>query len=115
VSLAAARMLGPVEALPARVDDETVMTPLGRFARPDGEAAEWQLLVRPGDVRLADQGMAATVVARRFAGHSTAVTVTMAGPDGDHRLTLSHPGPAPAEGQPVLLALDADRAVVVPA
>lgn len=114
VSLAAARMLGPVEALPAHADGETVVTPLGRFARPDGAATEWQLLVRPGDVRLADQGVAATVVARRFAGHTTAVTVTMTGPDGDHHLTVSHVGPVPAEGQPAFLTLEADRAVVVP-
>ncbi|MDZ4113638.1 MAG: ABC transporter ATP-binding protein [Brevundimonas sp.] len=115
VSLAAARMLGPVEALPARADGETVVTPLGRFALPDREATDWQLLVRPGDVRLADQGVPATVVARRFAGHATDVTVAMAGPDGDHRLTVSHTGPAPAQGQPVSLVLDADRAVVVAA
>ena len=108
------KALGPVEALPARVDGETVMTPLGRFPRPDGEATDWQLLVRPGDVRLADQGVAATVVARRFAGHTTAVTVAMAGPEGAHRLTVSHAGPAPAEAQTVSLVLDAGRAVIVP-
>ena len=115
VSMAAARMLGPVEALPAEADGETVVTPLGRFPRPDGEADGWQLLVRPGDVQLADQGVPATVVARRFAGHATAVTVTMAGADGEHNLTVSHAGPVPAVGQPVLLALEPDRAVVVPA
>jgi iron(III) transport system ATP-binding protein len=115
VSLAAARMLGPVEALPARADGDAAETPLGRFPRPDGEATGWQLLVRPDDVRLADQGVAATVVARRFAGHTTAVTVALAGPDGDHRLTVSHAGPVPAQGQPVSLVLDADRAVVVAA
>ena len=113
VSLAAARMLGPVEALPARVDGETVVTPLGRFPRPGGGAKDWQLLVRPGDVRQGETGVPATVVARRFAGHTTAVTVTMAGPDGDHRLTVSHAGPVPAEGQTVSLTLDADRAMIV--
>lgn len=115
VSLAAAHMLGPVEALPARADGQTVTTPLGRFAKPDGEATDWQLLVRSGDVRLADQGVTATVVARRFAGHTNAVTVEIAGPDGDQRLTVSHAGPIPAEGQSVSLVLDADRAVVVAA
>jgi iron(III) transport system ATP-binding protein len=114
VSLAAARMLGPVEALPARVAGEAVETPLGGFPRPDGEATDWQLLVRPGDVRLADRGVAATVLARRFAGHTTALSVAIAGPDGDHRLTVSHTGPAPAEGQTVSLVLDAGHAVIVP-
>ena len=114
-SLAAARMLGPVEALPARVDGDAVATPLGRFAKPEGEATGWQLLVRPGDVRLADQGVAATVVARRFAGNVTDVTVVMIGPDEEHRLTVSHAGPVPAIGQPAFLALAPDRAVVVPA
>lgn len=115
VSLAAARMLGPAEALPAQVHGDAVVTPLGRFERPAGEASDWQLLVRPGDVRLADQGVAATVVGRRFAGHTTAVAVVIAGPDGDHHLTISHTGPGLAIGQPVFVALEADRAVVVPA
>ncbi|MFW2343311.1 ABC transporter ATP-binding protein [Brevundimonas sp.] len=114
VSLAAARMLGPVQTLPAEADGDAVVTPLGRFPRPDGEAEGWQLLVRPQDLRLAEAGVAATVVAHRFAGGGTTVTVELVGP-GSPRLTVTHPGPAPADGQPVLLALEPDRAVVVPA
>jgi len=116
VSLAAARMLGPVLALPAHAADrDGVETPLGRFARPDGAATSWQLLARPQDVRLAETGVPATVVAHRFAGEGTAVTVEIAGTDMVHRLTVTHAGPVPAIRQSVALALDADRAVVVAA
>ncbi|MBU2152692.1 MAG: TOBE domain-containing protein, partial [Alphaproteobacteria bacterium] len=115
VSLAAARILGPVEALPARVDGKAVETPLGRFVRPAGEADGWQLLVRPQDIRLTDTGIPAAVVARRFAGGGTAVMVEITGRDTVHRLTVNHAGPVPTIGQPVFLTLDAGRAVVVPA
>lgn len=113
VSLAAAHMLGPVLALSAAADGDAVVTPLGRFARPGGEAAGWQLLVRPQDVRLAETGVPATVVGNRFAGIGTNVTVALPGA-GDARLTLTHTGPVPAPGATVFLELEDDRAVIVP-
>jgi hypothetical protein len=114
VSLAAARMLGPVQALPAEADGNAVVTPLGRFERPGEAAGDRQLLVRPQDVRLAEAGVPATVVALRFAGSGTGVTVDLSG-GGGHRLTVIHTGPAPAIGQPVFVALEAGQVVIVPA
>lgn len=113
VSLAAAHMLGPVLALSATVEGDAVVTPLGRFARPDSKATAWQLLMRPQDVRLAEAGVPATVVGHRFAGIGTSVTVALPGA-GAPRLTLTHTGPVPAPGATVCLELDEDRAVIVP-
>lgn len=118
-SALAARMLGPVIALPARPGPDAIHTPLGTFARecattPDSVV---RLLVRPHDLRLdtgkEDGALSATVSAVQFSGAHVTVTVQLDRADQPEPLVLAHTGPAPATGQAVSLYLSPDRAVFV--
>ena len=103
VSLAAARLLGQVEAWPVTVVSGRAETPFGPLpapGRPDGPALA---LIRPEALRPNDSGVEAHVVASRFAGHTTLVTLEHDGVSAGARW---HPGDAPRAGALVRVSLD---------
>lgn len=92
----AARLLGPVNLLPAMARNRAVETPFGTISSP-GEGPV-QIAIRPERLRLAEAGLAGQVAGCAFAGDCWIATVeTTAGP---LRVRLT----APARGQVHLVA-----------
>lgn len=76
VSLVAARLLGEALEVPVEVSSGLASTPFGLFPGgtvPDFEAA---VIVRPGDLVVADTGLPARILAARRLGHETMLEVT---------------------------------------
>ena len=108
-SVAAARLLGPVDLVPAQVAGGVATSWLGRAETvlPDGPA--W-MGVRPTDLRLAPGGLAASVVSVGFAGPFRIVTVR--GDGGT--LSLHVAEDVPATGDTVGIGVDPARVMVLP-
>ncbi|MET0294052.1 MAG: ABC transporter ATP-binding protein [Phenylobacterium sp.] len=94
VSLEAARLLGEVNALPISE---------GRTAFGPAPAADGVLMVRPEGLLLGSEGLAASVVAVRFAGPTASVTLQSHGVRAEARVPLAA---APAAGAAVHVRLD---------
>ncbi len=103
-SIEAARLLGPVSVVPARVKSGMAETPLGTLATelPDGPA---RLMLRPEALALAGEGAPVTVTAARLGGGFSEVTVEAGGATA----TLRHAG-APPEPGSAFAAIDAAKA-----
>lgn len=110
-SVAAARLLGPINLVHAQVRGGFATSVLGRkaFVAPDGSA--W-MAVRPTDLELTDRGkgIEARVMSVGFAGAYRVVTVRI----GAETLHLHLAGEAPAVGSVVDLAAAGDRLVILP-
>jgi len=110
-SVAAARLLGPVNLVAARVSDGIATSSLGRKASsaPDGSA--W-MAIRPTDLKLTgpQDGLRARVVSVSFAGGFNLVRVRA----GSETLALHVTGQAPAVEDVVGVAVDAERLMILP-
>jgi iron(III) transport system ATP-binding protein len=109
VSVAAARLLGEVNVIPATVEGGIARTPWGPVAAPALEDGPAQLLLRPHDLGLAGGGAGARVTGRGFAGAFSQVEVQL----GEQVLQLHLSGPAPSVGETVAVSADMDRARLV--
>ncbi len=108
-SLAAARLLGEVNALPVTVTGGAAETPWGTAPAPglaDGPAS---LLLRPQDLTVGGEGPEAMVTACRFGGRFSEIGVNM----GGQALHLHTPGVGPRQGQMVRIRAELARARVV--
>lgn len=90
-SLAAARLLGDVNALPVTVRSEAADTPFGTLAAPGIGDGPGQLLIRPCDLAPSPGGAAARLIATRFNGPFHVSEVEIAG----QRLRWTHGGKSP--------------------
>ena len=110
-SVAAARLLGPLNLVAARVSEGVATSSLGRkaFSSPDGPA--W-MAIRPTDLKLTGQqdGLGARVVSVSFAGGFNVVRARA----GFETLLLHLTGQAPAVGAVVGVAVDAERLMMLP-
>lgn len=109
-SLAAARLLGQVNTLPAVIKNEQAQTPLGTYpaaGQPEGEA--W-LLVRPDELVVGPDGAEAQVADVRFGGSAWEATATV----NDQPLTLRTRGFRPEPGGTVRLGLKPEDIKFVP-
>jgi iron(III) transport system ATP-binding protein len=103
-SLAAARLLGPANLVPARVEGGVARSPFGAVSTdlPDGPAT---LMIRPEGLRLAAEGAPVAIVDVHFGGAFHEVTVEAEGAAA----MLRHTGPdVPATGT-ARVALDPER------
>lgn len=114
-SLAAARLLGPVNVIGATVSSGQAHSLFGSLAapqRPDGAA---RILFRPESLKVGSTGLAAEVIRTRFAGADTVITLGLsAAAAGD--LTLEArivSSQAPTLGDTVRLVLDTDACTVI--
>jgi ABC-type Fe3+/spermidine/putrescine transport system ATPase subunit len=110
-SVAAARLLGPLNLVEGQVRENLATSILGQksVAAPNGPA--WMGL-RPTDIKLAGSanGLEARVVSVSFAGGYHHVRVEA----GSQALSLHVTGEVPAAGAMVSLAIDPDRLMVLP-
>jgi len=108
-SVAAARLLGEVNALPVEVADGAAQTPWGAVAAPGlAEGPAW-LLLRPQDLSVGSQGPEGPVTAHRFAGHFSEISVKLNG----QSLHLHALGVGPQTGDTVRVGADLTRARIV--
>ena len=110
-SVAAARLLGPLNLVEAQVRQNLATSILGQksVAAPDGPA---RMGIRPTDLKLTGpgNGLEARVVAVSFAGGYQVVRVKA----GSVALSLHVTGQGPAAGAVVGVAVDAERLMVLP-
>jgi iron(III) transport system ATP-binding protein len=113
VSLAAARLLGPVNAIAASIQSGQAHTALGILdARGLGDGPA-TALIRPEAVRITKDGIAVRVVAARFAGAETLLTLRTEGQEG---VTLQARTPSrltPAQGSVIHITLDPEACRLV--
>ncbi|MFN3944807.1 MAG: ABC transporter ATP-binding protein [Allosphingosinicella sp.] len=109
-TLAAARLLGEANVLPARVADGRAVTPFGDMpAAGQGEGAAL-VMVRPEGLCLDPAGREVEAVRVRFGGAFHEVTLLSDGTEATLRLAG---GPAPEKG-PVRVRIDPERACIFP-
>ena len=110
-SVAAARLLGPLNLVVARVSEGVATSVLGRkaFSAPDGSA--W-MAIRPTDLKLTgpQDGIRARVVSVSFAGGFNVVKART----GSETLSLHLTGQAPPVGAAVSVVVDAERLMMLP-
>jgi len=110
-SVAAARLLGPLNLVSAQVRDGVATSSLGQKAAalPDGSTL---MAVRPTDLNLTgpEQGLEARVVSVSFAGRYSVVRVQA----GGDTLSLHLTGHTPVAGDVVGIAVNADRLLTLP-
>ena len=110
-SVAAARLLGPLNLVEAEVREGIATSILGQrpVAAPDGKV---RMGIRPTDLKLAPSGLGieARVVSVGYAGSYRVVRV-MVGPT---TLSLHVTGDAPARGAVVAVTVDAARLMLMP-
>jgi iron(III) transport system ATP-binding protein len=110
-SVAAARLLGPLNLVDALVRQGIATSLLGQKAvtAPDGPA---RMGVRPMDLTLngSGTGLEAHVVSVSFAGHHNVVRAKA----GGVALAIHHTGPEPAAGSLVGVTVDPQRLMVLP-
>ena len=110
-SVAAARLLGPLNLVAAEIRKGQATSVLGQMttALPDGPA--W-MGARPTDLRLTEpaSGLQARVVSVGYAG-AYRVVCTVSGP---HTLSIHVMNEAPAIGDEVGLVVDSPRLLVLP-
>jgi iron(III) transport system ATP-binding protein len=109
-SLQAARLLGPVNLLPATVAGGTASTPLGMLPAPDIPDGPAQAMVRPEGLRFDPAGAPAQVVRVRFGGARWELVLRVA----DCELTMNITHRPPDCGGTVTIALNQERALVFP-
>jgi iron(III) transport system ATP-binding protein len=111
VSLAAARLLGELDALPVSVSGGRADTPFGTLSTllPDGPALA---MLRPEALRPDPDGVEVRVAASRFAGHTSLLTLTRGGAEAHARF---HPATAPDAGATLHVTLDERFCAVFPA
>lgn len=102
VSIIAARLLGDALAVPGRIGGGRIETALGTFAAPGLADGKGVAMVRPHDLRLSPDGVAAQVESVGFAGSCWLVTVR----SGGQVIAVPVAGPPPALGQRVGLAVN---------
>ncbi len=106
VSIAAARLLGPANLVPAEVRAGVARSPFGDLPVPEAPDGPATLMIRPEGLRLADAGAPVTVTDVHFGGAFHEVTVEAGGATA----VLRHIGTgAPARG-PAHVAIDSARA-----
>ncbi len=108
-STAAARLLGEVNSLPARVTGGVAVTALGSTPAPglpDGPAV---LLIRPNDLTPGAEGLETVVETTRFGGHFSEVGARL----GDERVHIHVPGVIARPGDVVRIQADLTKATVV--
>ncbi|MEH6663717.1 MAG: ABC transporter ATP-binding protein [Brevundimonas sp.] len=110
-SMAAARLLGEANALPARVAGGVAETAFGDVPAPGLPDGAGVVMVRPEGLRLWLEGARAQIAAVAFGGGFHEVTVAAGGQTARLRLH----GGVPAVGEEVSVVIDADRARVFPA
>ena len=110
-SIAAARLLGPINLIATDIQQGTATSVLGQTSTilPDGPA--W-MVVRPTDLRITPvgTGLEATVVATGYAGAYRVVRASI----GNHALSIHVTDQAPAVGQTVSITAVPDRLLVLP-
>jgi iron(III) transport system ATP-binding protein len=108
VSMAAARLLGDANALPARISCGKAETAFGDVPAPGLPDGAGTVMVRPEGLRLWLEGAPAEIVSTAFGGGFHEVTVVAAGQTAHLRLH----GGVPTVGDQVFVTIDADRARV---
>ncbi|MCG2839843.1 ABC transporter ATP-binding protein [Sandaracinobacter sp. RS1-74] len=98
VSIEAARLLGEVVILPARVEQQVAHTDFGPVPAPDMQDGPARLLLRPEDFRLDEKGTAATVVETAFGGAHHMVGLSVNGLGIAIRLTKAPPAAGTCAG-----------------
>ena len=110
VSIAAARLLGPANLVPAEVRAGMARSPFGDLPAADAPDGPATLMIRPEGLRLAGEGAPAAVTDVHFGGAFHEVTVEADGAAA----TLRHIGPdVPASG-PAHVIIDPARARLLP-
>lgn len=109
VSVAAARLLGEVNALPVRVAGGAADTPWGSVQAPGLADGPARLLLRPQDLSLGGDGPEGVATAVRFGGRFSEVGVDL----GGQALHMHTPGAGPRPGETVHVRADLARACVV--
>lgn len=111
-SLSAAKLLGPVNCLMVEITDrgaDTVFGPIANSGLPTGPG---QLIFRPEAAQLAANGVSARVLASRFAGAQTHLTLAI---DGPQQILACVPSDhAPRQGETVTIGLDTAQVSLVP-
>lgn len=110
VSPDAARLLGEVNLLPARVSAGMAQTAYGAVAAPHLPTGQAIVMVRPEGLTLAPKGSPAQVTQVRFGGGYHEVQLTAEGV----RAHMHVPGEPPAEGQAVAIQIEAELARAFP-
>jgi len=108
-SLAAARLLGEVNALAVAVAGGVAETPWGPTPAPGLADGPARLLLRPQDLTLGDEGLPGVVTAHRFGGRFSEIGVNLDG----QALHLHAPGVGPRPGETVRVRAELARAWVV--
>lgn len=108
-SVAAARLLGEINALPVEVVNGTAATPWGPLVAPGLADGPARLLLRPQDLAVGGVGPEGSVTAHRFAGHFSEIGVSL----GGQILHLHAPGVGPRPGERVRIKAELKRARVV--
>jgi iron(III) transport system ATP-binding protein len=110
-SVAAARLLGPLNLVEGQVQENLATSILGQKSVAAANGPAW-MGIRPTDLKLGGSanGLEARVVSVSFAGGYHHVRVEA----GSQPLSLHLTGEAPAAGAVVSLAIDPDRLMVLP-
>lgn len=105
VSVAAARLLGPANAVPATIEHGLARTPFGTLPA-EGKTGPAMLMIRPEGLRLAAEGAPVTVSAVHFGGAFHEVRVEAEGVTAVLRCSATEP---PARG-PAHVVIEPTRA-----
>lgn len=111
VSIAAARLLGEAQLLPAVIRSGTAVTAFGAIPAPGAPDGPASAMIRIGDARISAEGAPATVAGLAFGGPFTEITVQA----DNQTLRLRATGAPPALGGTVGVVLDAARVRFYPA
>ena len=108
VSLSAAKLLGPVNCLAVEITDRGIDCALGSIAKPGLPNGPAQLIFRPEAVQLVQTGTEARVIASRFAGAQTHLTLAIDQAQDQSISVLAYAGSdhAPKIGDSVAIELD---------
>jgi iron(III) transport system ATP-binding protein len=108
-SLAAARLLGEINAVPVTVRREAAETPWGAAPAPGLDDGPAWLLLRPQDLTVGEEGPEASVTNCRFGGRFSEIGANLDG----QALHLHTPGVGPRPGETVRVRADLTRACIV--
>src|SRR5690606_10557278 len=75
----AARFFSQVNDIPARLENGSIETPLGRFPVPAGMEGVPRLFLRPQSIRLAESGISAQVLDRAVLGEIEELSLAVEG------------------------------------
>jgi len=108
-SLAAARLLGEINAVPVTVGRGAAETPWGAAPAPGLDDGPAWLLLRPQDLTVGEEGPEASVTSCRFGGRFSEIGANLSG----QALHLHTLGVGPRPGETVRVRADLTRASVV--